>query len=96
MRIRKNLGFFLLFALFSFLSLTPPLFSECQDIYPDEWLDLAGMTYLPSLTILTSHSGALSPSHFIPDDHLLPRSCLLEFSAQALTLDLVSSVLNRR
>ena len=56
----KFLRVLLLLSLFSSLGFTAPLYVGCEDVFPDEWLDLLGLIQSPTAlkVILTSQPPA--------------------------------------
>ena len=95
-KARRNLlRLFLLLTLFSSLSFTSPFYVECEDVYPDEWLDLFG---IPSISVVLLKS-TLPPnsvdqliSDSTPDDCALRYNASREASLRSLTSELVLSV----
>jgi len=61
----------LFLVLFSSLSLSTPACMECQDVYPDEWLDLFGIPRNPvSFTIIFASQQA-ADADFASNTHAL-------------------------
>ena len=62
---------FLSFILFAFLSFTPPLYVECENLCPDEILDLVGIPENSGgpLTILKYHPSVCCFSNLFPKAH---------------------------
>jgi hypothetical protein len=84
----------MIFILFSSLGWTTPPYVECQDVYPDEWLDLFG-TFQNSVgltTVLIAQPAAFSFSDFIPTRHIFQTHDSEGFDSQAFALERVSSV----
>lgn len=95
MKTRNRLSIvFLLFILYSSLSFSTPLFVECQDVYPDEGLDLFGIpcNSLDFTNTLTASRIASSFSDFIPNGHTIQRYYSGVFYLQPFTSELVLSV----
>lgn len=95
---RQNLfRLFLLCFVYSILSFTAPLYVECQDIFPDEWLDIFGMLSTPSIsaplrTTIRLFHAVLVSFKLTPKDHGLQCHDPGGFCWLLLIFDLVSSV----
>jgi hypothetical protein len=82
--------FFLI--LLSPLGLTTPFYIECQDLYPDEYLDLFGITHsAPALTTILTNHPAIFPG-LISDDPIFRRHHSGTFSPQSFASELVLAV----
>jgi hypothetical protein len=84
--------FFLI--LLSPLGLTTLLYVECQDLYPDEWLDLFGIPNISGnvKTILTAGPTAFPFSDLIPDGHIFQRQYPETLHSQPFPSELVLPV----
>lgn len=91
---RRFFKVFLFLILFSSLGCTAPLYVECQDVYPDEWLDLFGTSEdsVDLTIVLIARPAAFSFSHFIPTGHIFQTHDSEGLYLQAFTLERVSSV----
>jgi hypothetical protein len=82
--------FFLI--LFSPLSCTAPLYVECQDLYPDEYLDLFGIVdSAPALTTILAIQPGIFPD-LVSDNPIFRRHHSGTFSSQPLVSELVLSL----
>ena len=91
---RRFFKVLVIFILFSSMGCTGPLYVECQDLYPDEWLDLFG-TFQSSdglTTFLIAKTAAFSFSDCMPTGHAFQTHDSEGLYLQAFTLERVSSV----
>ena len=50
-RRKKVFRLFLVFFLYSSLSFSVPFYVECENIFPDEWLDLFGIPFVSRISV---------------------------------------------
>ena len=96
-RMKKRNGpvnvFLLLSVLCGSMFLTAPLYDECADPYPDEWLDLFGIAQDPvSLGTLAPRTAASSVPDPIPSVRAFPGYHAEECSVHQLASELLLSV----
>ena len=80
--------------LLSSLGLTTPLYVECEDSYPDEYLDLFGIPNISGdvKTIHTASPTAFPFSELIPDGHIFQRQYPETLHSQPFPSELVLPV----
>ena len=70
---KKFLRVLLFLSLISSLGFTAPLYVDCQDLDPDEWLDLFGITQsITALKLIFTDQLPVFPD-LIPDGHIFRR-----------------------
>ncbi len=78
---RNFLSALLFLLLFSSVGFTSPVYLDCQDPEPDEWLDFLGIV---KAVIPQSQSAVFCG--LIPDSHMLQRHCSRHLSLQPFIL----------
>jgi hypothetical protein len=95
-RRRKFFRLFLVFFLYSSLSFSSPFYVECENIFPDEWLDLFGIPFASHVSTLKTKSSTYRAILAFSDSIAYERNSeynrLGEFCWLLLTSDLVLSV----
>ncbi len=74
------------------MSFSAPFYVECQDVYPDDWLDLFGISdnLVDSTAILEAPSAG--SSNLIPNDYTFQRHHSREPHLRPFSSELLSSI----
>jgi hypothetical protein len=78
----KFLKVLLLLSVFSSLSFTAPIYVDCQDPEPDEWLDIFGITGPITILKVITQTKPAAILDLTPDSHIFRHHYTQDFSLQ--------------